>query len=271
MINELSTQDIENLHAKFLHAKPFQHVVIDNFLRPDVFTALSLEMSEYYGRNENKGKRWNTEAESGKWGSTGLQLPPGLKALDEYLKSSELIDLLQQISGFEDLQVTANINGIGFSFFHAMKPGAYLGPHTDHTRDLNNGPYHVLNIIIYMSNTWDANWGGGTTIFEKNIKLATDVEYRPNRALVFMHSPWSVHGTQRVSELAKTQRFSIYYDYYTQKPEPYKHLDIKRVKLLNSPHLFYLPTVFSYFKKKNVRYAKMHLAHLKQHIIDFFR
>lgn len=271
MINELDDINLGELNEKFRYAKPFQHVIIDNFLKQNIFNNLSLEMSEYYDVNEKKGKRWNSQAESGKWGSTGLQLPSGLKALDEYLKSPDLIKILQKISGFEDLKVTANINGIGFSFFHAMKPGAYLGPHTDHTRDLNNGPYHVLNIIIYMSNNWDANWGGGTTIFDGNQNLGTDVEYKPNRALIFMHSPFSVHGTQRISELAKNQRFSIYYDYYTSKPEPYKHLNITKIKLLNSPHFFYLPTIWDYIKPKNIRYTKMHLAHFKQHILSLFK
>lgn len=271
MINELSVDNIEELRLKFAAAGPFPHVVIDDFLERDVFLAISQEMAEYYGENKEKGKTWNSEAEDGKWGSTGLDLPPNLKALDECLKSQKLIDLLEGISGFKGMRVTADINGVGFSFFHAMKSGSYLGPHTDHTRDLNNGPYHVLNVIIYMADDWDPNWGGGTMIFDRKVRLQSDVEYRPNRALVFMHHPDSIHGTQRISEQAKKLRFSTYYDYYTEDLEPYKHLGLPEVKLLNSPHLFYLPRWTSYLKKENRRYTKMHLGHLKQKVLSFLR
>jgi hypothetical protein len=241
--------------------------VIDNFLTNEAFVALNAEMVDYYSHNRDKGKRWNTDAEDGKWGSTGLALPPNLTKLDKYLSSNELRSFLTSITGFTNLEVTSNINGIGFSFFHAMQPGSFLAPHTDHTRDLNNGPYHVLNIIIYMSADWDPNWGGGTTLFGENVELNSVVEYRPNRALVFMHSPHSIHGTSRVSQLATKDRLSIYYDFYTSDKQPYKHLGMPDIKLLDSPHLFYLPKWWMYLKKQNHRYVKMHISQIKRKLL----
>lgn len=270
MINALSEKKINDLKENFRNAGPFPHVVIDDFLLGDFFNKISDEMTEYYAENKHKGKKWNTDAENGKWGSTGLNLPENLAKLDAFLKSESFLKLLENISGFEGLKVTKNINGIGFSFFHAMKPGAFLIPHTDHTRDLNNGPYHVLNVIIYMSKEWDVNWGGGTTLFDNKVNLKADIEYRPNRALIFMHSPDSIHGTQKVSDLAINQRFSTYYDYYSEASEPYKHLGIPKFKLINSPHIFYLPKLSLYFKKENFRYAKMHLAHFKRKLLSIF-
>lgn len=267
MINELSPEAIADLGAKFKNASPFPHVVIDNFLKPGVFDALNREMREYYSENKTKGATWRSDAEDGKWGSTGLSVPPRLAELDAFLGSDVLKKLLSGISGFGNLEVTSNINGVGFSFFHAMEAGSYLGPHTDHTRDLNNGPYHVLNIILYMADAWDPNWGGGTTLFSENIRLDGVVEYRPNRALIFMHGPKTIHGTQRISSLASKNRLSIYYDYYTWDKNPYTHLGDPGVPLLNSPHLFYLPNWLSYLKKPNRRYAKMHLAHLKEKLV----
>jgi hypothetical protein len=263
-MNNRSSIEINELRKKFLRARPFPHVVIDNFLLDQAFVALNAEMSDYYSLNQDKGKRWDTDAEKGKWGSTGLVLPPNLQRLNEYLSSSDLRSFLTSITGFKNLEVTSNINGLGFSFFHAMRPGSILAPHTDHTRDLNNGPYHVLNIIIYMSAEWDPNWGGGTTLFDRNVELASVVEYRPNRALIFMHSPFSIHGTSQISELAARDRFSIYYDFYTRDEQPYKHLDMTDIKLLDSPHLFYLPKWWMYLKQSNRRYLKMHFSQMKK-------
>lgn len=256
-------ENIEKYKAIFAAAKPFQYVVIDNFLKPDFFKILSSEMSQYYRENKNKGRTWNTLAEDGKWGSTGLELSPNLRLMDGFLKSKEFVEFLECLTGFKELVVTKNINGIGFSFFHAMKPGSFLAPHTDHTRDLNNGPYHVLNVILYLSESWDPNWGGATTLFDDKVNLKGTVEYRPNRALIFMHSPHSIHGTQRVSNLASFPRFTTYYDYYTNIPDPYSHLDVPDFQLINSPHLFYLEKKSRFFKKENRHYISMHITHWK--------
>ena len=271
MIRDFSPEELKEFGRKFRSGQPFQHVVIDDFLRQNVFDALADELREYYEENKGKGKTWNTDAEDGKWGSTGLRLPPNLKRLDKFLGSEKLKGFLSKVTGFTGLSVTSNINGPAFSFFHAMKPGAYLGPHTDHTRDLNAGPYHVLNIILYMSEKWDPNWGGGTTLFDKKVRLGGVVEYRPNRALIFMHSPETIHGTERVSDLASASRFSVYYDYYTNDHQPYAHLGLENMKLLDSPHLFYLPKPLMYLKSSNRRYLKSHLAQLKQKILYRFK
>lgn len=269
--NVINEKDVTELRANFLGAGPFPHVVLDDFLTQENFAALSQEMAKYYEENKDKGKSWNTVVESGKWGSTGLNVPPMIKALDDYLKSDGFLQFLSTVTGFNNLKVTTNINGVGFSFFHAMKPGAYLGPHTDHTRDLNRGPYHVLNIIIYTGTHWDPNWGGGTTLFDKNLNLKSDIEYKPNRALIFMHSPESIHGTQRISQAATGLRFSVYYDYYTHDADPYQHVGRSDFKLIDSPHLFYLPTPLSYLKKENRRYLRMHLSHRKNLFLARFK
>jgi hypothetical protein len=214
--------------------------------------------------NKDGGVTWNTDAESGKWGSTGLQLSSVLNELNESIKSESFLNFISEITGFKNLIVTKNINGVGFSFFHGMQPGAFLAPHTDHTRDLNKGAYHVANIIFYMSKEWDSNWGGGTTLFKPNINLATNVEFKPNRALIFMHSPISIHGVQKISNNADSRRFSIYYDFYTHDKQPFGHLNLKNTfSLHDSPHRFYLNKFYEYLYPRNSRYLKSHFSHLK--------
>ena len=150
---------------------------------------------------------------------------------------------------------------------HAMMPGSFLAPHTDHTMDMNGtNAYHVLNIVFYVSDEWDPNWGGGTSIHKANGEIYTDVEYRPNRAVVFMHSPISVHGTTEVANFAKANRFSVYFDYYSNEAKPYKHLNIKKFNLAWSPHLFYLKSFWAYFKPKNNKYLKYWYAHFKSQL-----
>ena len=133
---------------------------------------------------------------------------------------------------------------MSFSFFHVSEKGSYLGPHTDHTRDRHFGPYHVANIIIYASNSWRPEWGGGTTLYDEKINHVETVEFKPNRALFFMHSPLSVHGSQKVFKNAETNRHSFYYDFYTD----------------DKNHFFYkFNKKIDYLKPKNLKYSLQHI------------
>jgi hypothetical protein len=173
---------------------------------------------------------------------------------------------LQEISGFKGLKTTSDINGVGYSFFHLMPPGSYLGPHTDHTRDMASkvGSYHVLNILIYCQSSWDANWLGGTAFYDGPSKVSSITEYKPNRAVIFMHSPKSIHGTQIVSEMANLNRTSLYYDYYTDEPDPYEHLPLSPFPLIKSGHRFYLKHITDYLRPQNRKYLIGHLSHYKR-------
>jgi len=149
-----------------------------------------------------------------------------------------------------------------------MEAGSYLGPHTDHTMDMwdrENPRYHVANIITYTAPQWNANWGGGTVLYSKS-GVENIVEYRPNRALIFLHTPTSVHGTQVVSLSSKTPRSSLYYDFYSMQKEPYLGVIKRDFPLVNSPHRFFLTSRQAYLKRENWRYIYMHLSHYKNHV-----
>lgn len=261
--------DRTNLADMFSNQKPFPYIVIDNFVVKEEFDKITNAVKNLYSKSskDSSGVKWQTEAELNKWGSSGTQLPSELINLEAFLSSKQILDFLQDVTGFVNLECTKQTNNSGYSFLHAMVPGAFLAPHTDHTMDMNGAnTYHVLNIVYYVSEDWDANWGGGTSIHKTNGDIYTDVEYRPNRAVVFMHSPISVHGTTEVAPFAKGKRFSVYFDYYSGEAKPYHHLNIKKFELAWAPHLFYLKSFSSYFKTKNSKYLKYWYAHYRSQL-----
>ena len=77
-----------------------------------------------------------------------------------------------------------------------------------------------------------------------------------------MHSPVSIHGTNRVNNETENKRISIYFDYYSSESNPYEHLGYQ-FQLHSSPHLFFLPTFKEYFYKKNRKYLLHFLSHYK--------
>jgi len=264
--------DLNKLNSLFVNASPFPHVIIDDFFEKDFFNKLSTSLEVYYDDNKNKGGvKFNSKVEDGKWGSSGLNLSEELVTLGNFLQSTDLRHFLERITGLKNLKITSDLNSSGYSFFHAMSSNSFLGPHTDHTVDMNGKSYHVLNIIIYASNDWDANYGGGTTIHDKKGRVSTDVEFKPNRALIFLHSPISIHGTQRISKIADKKRFSIYFDFYSDEVNPYSHLEFPSFKKINSPHLFYFDNIFDYLKPKNRKYLGLWKSHYKNKMLNIFK
>lgn len=257
--------NLEKLSLMFRNAKPYPYVIIDDFLEPEYYENVYKYLDIFYNqRDKSKGVHYNSDVEKDKWGSYGMTMPEIMKQLFNDLKSDKTLEFLEEVTGFQNLKVVSDVND-SLAFFHVMKPGSYLGPHLDHTVDPNiRSNYHVLNIIIYVSKKWDANWGGGTTLYKESNNLASDVEFKPNRALIFMHGPNTIHGTQAISKIAEENRYSIYFDYYSNDKNPYAHLNIPQQKLVASNTRFFLPSKFDYLKTKNRGYLMSWLTYFKR-------
>ncbi|MBM4230106.1 MAG: 2OG-Fe(II) oxygenase [Gammaproteobacteria bacterium] len=265
----LSRSAIDEIKTEFALGRPFPYAVIDDFFELETFKKINRAMEDVYANRGLTGVSYETSVENGKWGSTKRVLPQELTEVKDVFSSSHFLRFIEEVTGFKKLSVTQDINGGGFSFFHAMAAGGYLGPHTDHTRDrtpewgnmYNNGAYHVANIIVYMSKMWSEEFGGGTQLYSDPVTVAATIPYKPNRALIFMHSTDSIHGTQRTA-LTAPPRYSLYYDFYTREVTPFRHLGLEGLSLHGSPHLFYLPSRREYFKLKNLKYTVQHLRGL---------
>ena len=122
----------------------------------------------------------------------------------------------------------------GYSPFHIMKNGAFLGSHLDHSRS-NNNDFHVANSIFYASPKWENNSGGETILFNKNgLKKKKFISPIPNRLIIFLHTAESFHGVNTVSNKSDFNRYSYYMDYYI---EEMKLKDVKfnlKIKNFNS-------------------------------------
>lgn len=249
--------NLKNYSSFFFKAKPYPYIILDNFLDETFFSNLHNN-----DLNINSKKNlFNTDFEKNKSTSKNLELSNNIQMILNELNTKKFLNNLYQLTNIKELFSTKKGNS-ALANYHEMYESGFLGLHVDHSSEPETGLPHVLNIILYLSKNWDNNWGGATMFANKNgIKIKKIVDYVPNRAVIFLHSPFTFHGVTKIKNNLN-KRSSIYVDYYSKNINPYNHfdLDFKNV-WFKHPTTFILPKIKDYFLKKNKIYLKKMIKH----------
>ncbi|MBV1861519.1 MAG: hypothetical protein KUG77_24075, partial [Nannocystaceae bacterium] len=158
LINPL---DKDALREQFRSAKPFPHLVMENFLEPsflrDVVEAYPSFQSAW---TEAKGTRDAFNALNEKLKvqvSDSSRFPGPVKKLHEAITSRAFLDELSYITGIENLQADPAMRGGGM---HLTGPSGRLDVHIDFNYSDELKMHRRLNILIYLNEGWDPSWGG---------------------------------------------------------------------------------------------------------------
>ena len=251
-------KSLSKLKKDFFSASPFPHIILDDFLDKRYFKALTEKLK----KNDDivMGKRFTSDVESKKSISKNSQLPDLVSNIVDELNSQKWINKFKILTGIKTL-VAANAE---LANYHEMKSGGLLGPHVDHSSEPNLGLPHVLNIIIYISSDWEVDFGGSTIFFNSTgIEAKSKVEYIPNRAVIFLHTPYSFHGVDRLKGNGDIKRKTLYTDFYSKSFTPYKSMELPfRNHWFKHGTTFILPKSSDYLKSKNRKYAKTYIKYL---------
>jgi hypothetical protein len=222
----------KDLKSKFLNNNPFPFIILDNFLKNDYFTQLSKSLiSEEFSLN----KVFNSSVKKKKI-SLNTEIPYLVKMLVEELSSKEWLNFIKHLTDIDDI-FPADLDNTKLANYHTMTGGGYLGPHVDHSHDPKTYHPHVLNVI--------------------NKAL-----YKPNRAVVFLHTPYTFHGVEKIPEAVNLERSIVYLDYYSKSLSPYKHMKLNfKNHWFRHGTTFVLAKISDYLKKQNVPYLKSYLRY----------
>ncbi len=207
--------------ASFRNARPFPHVVLDDFLAPDLARRLVDEFPAYDEQRfrnewEELGKAWHENVPA---------LGPSFAALDAGLRSQEFLDLLSRISGIPDLLFDPDYFGGGT---HENLHGMELDPHIDFNMHPKSRLHRRLNLLLYLNDEWDDAWGGALELhtnpwLHPSENAITTVSPRLNRCVVFETSDHSWHGFRRIvlpeSERGRSRRSFAMYLYTRERPK----------------------------------------------------
>jgi Rps23 Pro-64 3,4-dihydroxylase Tpa1-like proline 4-hydroxylase len=193
----ITDRNWSDLRSAFQSAEPFDHVVIDNFFKPEVAEQLYQDFPAY---DSNEWIFYHNVLEDKKTCNHWDRFPKTTYAAFEYLMGNSFLNTLSVATGIVDLRGDIGLHGGGW---HAHSRGGKNNVHLDYDIHPKLLKQRKLNIIIYMTPDWDKSWGGGLEIWSHDPETGgpkecvKEVDNVFNRAIIFDTTQNSWHGLPR--------------------------------------------------------------------------
>lgn len=204
-----SAEKINQLYKDFDTAKPYRHLVIDNFLKTEYaeeiysnFPATDVFNKKYKGVNEFKAEGSNFE-----------DFPEIFTLMREELHSQEWCTIMSKITGIDELFSVPDALGGGL---HQGGDGSFLDIHIDFNIHADRGIHRRINLLIFFNKDWKEEFGGHTEMWNAEMSnLDKKVFPALNRCVIFETNEISYHGYAPIKVPEGVTRKSFYAYYYT--------------------------------------------------------
>jgi 2OG-Fe(II) oxygenase superfamily len=199
----------ESAHAEYLAAKPFPHIVFDNFFDPRL---LDLVLEEFPKPGQIKWQSFDNAQEVKLASATEASFGPVTRLLFYHLNSMTFLDFLTRVTGIENLIADPGFEGGGL---HQIIPGGKLGVHADFNKHRRYGLDRRLNLLLYLNKNWKAEYGGELELWDRDM-TAKQAGVLPlfNRVMVFGTTDFTYHGhpeALRCPEGMTRKSMALYY------------------------------------------------------------
>lgn len=207
------------LGVTFGAAKPFRHLCLEQFLEPRFYQAVQREFPspEHNAMQSEFGDR------SLKHTVEGITaLGDAFRTWDATLRSAGFIGWLEAVTGIEGLIFDPTYEGAGT---HNNLHGQSLDLHIDFNHHHATRYHRRLNLIVYLNDEWQPEWGGAIELHRDAWDRSPGrewVSYPPcgNVAVLFETNEHSWHGFREIrlpEDKRHLSRKSLTVYYYTKE------------------------------------------------------
>lgn len=192
---------------------PFPHIVLEDLVDPDVLRRVVAEFPD--STNQSCFLR---DQERLKFQFRPDQCDgPATRMLFSELNSRAFLAFLSEMTGIEGLIADPYHAGAGL---HEIKSGGHLGIHADFPQHDVMKVDRRLNLLIYLNEDWEQDYGGALELWDRGMKAARrSVLPLFGRAVVFNTDRDTFHGhPEPLTCPADRSRRSIATYYYTARP-----------------------------------------------------
>ena len=198
----------ESWRLKYMLAKPFPHIVLDDICDAEKLTKMLHEIPEL----EQKSRDYvfaNNKFEKANYGALG----PYSKELYDDLSSEKMNEFLSFISN-EVVFVDPKNHGGGL---HQGKKYSFLDMHLD----FNYHPIHKLwyrnmNLLLYLNKDWKEEYGGQLVLQDLRSGEQDAIAVPFNRLIIQQTRNYTLHGYHRTNFPDGMYRLSIATYAYTE-------------------------------------------------------
>jgi 2OG-Fe(II) oxygenase superfamily len=211
---------LPHLAAQYAANHPYPHIVLDDFLHPDVYEAARREFPSADGDewtnylHINERKYANRQPET--WG-------PTLQRIALAFTSDQFAAWVSALSGHPDLLADWSMDGGGL---HQSFRGGYLNVHADFTAHHTQSDWRRrVNLILYLNEGWQPEWNGGLELWSADMKRCErTIMPIGNRAVLFSTDLQSFHGhPEPLACPSDRARQSMALYYFSRETNPAVH------------------------------------------------
>lgn len=214
-MNELDAL-AEKYHEQYANAKPFPHVMIDDFLPEEV---LNKVLDEFPGSKQIDWISFDGDVQKKLGSKTEEQMGPFTRFLMYQLNSATFIKFLEKLTGIEGLIPDPHFWGGGL---HQIKPNGFLKLHADFNFHPVLKVDRRINLLIYLNKDWEESYGGNLELWDRDITQC-EAKIAPlfNRFVVFSTTDFSFHGHPQPLTCPpdRTRKSLALYYYSNGRPE----------------------------------------------------
>jgi hypothetical protein len=199
------------LTARYQAAQPFPHIVIDDFLPPEV---LETCLAKFPVERDPESETFDRPQERRKTSFNPDYLDPQIRSIFYSFNSRPFIRFLENLTGIGSLIPDPYFSGGGF---HEIRTGGHLSMHADFNHHKELDLERRINALIYLNKDWRPEYGGQLELWNNEMtECVESVVPEFNRLVVFSTTSHSNHGNPNpIAHPDGLPRRSIALYYYT--------------------------------------------------------
>jgi Rps23 Pro-64 3,4-dihydroxylase Tpa1-like proline 4-hydroxylase len=176
-------------HTSYINAKPFPHVVFDDFFPPSLVDQV---LAEFPQPSAIRWQKFDSAQEIKLASANEASFGPITRLFMYHLNSITFLEFLSAVTGIDNLIPDPRFEGGGL---HQIVRGGKLGVHADFNKHRDYGLDRRLNLLLYLNKDWREEYGGHLQLWDREMaRCEAKVSPIFNRVMIFGTTDFTYHG-----------------------------------------------------------------------------
>ena len=201
---------LESDASAFAEARPYRHIVIDNFLDEHVarhaarnFPSFEAMHIQFAGLVEKRAIERRMDA-----------VDPVFGEIFDTLRSRPFVSYVEALTGISQLEPDSTWTTGGI---HQSRNGSYHNVHADQNRHGITGLFQRVNLLLYLNEEWDPSWGGALELWDDQMTRCVEaVQPVFNRLVIIEIHDRAYHGYPALRMPPEVTRKSLAIWYFSE-------------------------------------------------------